>query len=342
MKISGKFILKVAGTLTVISLVVAALLGLVDNVTADKIAAIDAENTRIAMSAVAPEGSEFGDKLDITDDMTAAAASQGGKLVELYPMTTAGADNGYVMKISASGSQGSIVMMVGVDADKAITGISVVSHAETSGIGTKVMGNDPTASGVGVLDQFIGKSAADGTLTVGTNVDAITGATVSTRGVTTGVNTALALRLGLRDQVPLAVDGTDEAGRPYGVGRVGQLEGGPMTVDHFARRAKETLGLSGIRVLDAGVPVQRVAVGGGACGSMLPQVRAMGCDTFLTADLKHDLYLEAREAGMNLLDAGHYSTEAVVCPVIAQWVREAFPDLWVEVAENQGEVFEYF
>ena len=54
MKISGKFILKVAGTLTVISLVVAALLGLVDNVTADKIAAIDAENTRIAMSAVVP------------------------------------------------------------------------------------------------------------------------------------------------------------------------------------------------------------------------------------------------------------------------------------------------
>ena len=165
-----------------------------------------------------------------------------------------------------------------------------------------------------------------------TNLDAAEG----------GVNTALALRLGLRDQVPLAVDGTDEAGRPYGVGRVGQLEGGPMTVAHFARRAKETLGLSGIRVLDAGVPVQRVAVGGGACGSMLPQVRAMGCDTFLTADLKHDLYLEAREAGMNLLDAGHYSTEAVVCPVIAQWVREAFPDLWVEVAENQGEVFEYF
>ena len=147
MKISGKFILKVAGTLTVISLVVAALLGLVDNVTADKIAAIDAENTRIAMSAVAPEGSEFGDKLDITDDMTAAAASQGGKLVELYPMTTAGADNGYVMKISASGSQGSIVMMVGVDADKAITGISVVSHAETSGIGTKVVGNEPNAAG---------------------------------------------------------------------------------------------------------------------------------------------------------------------------------------------------
>ena len=192
MKISGKFILKVAGTLTVISLVVAALLGLVDNVTADKIAAIDAENTCIAMSAVAPEGSEFGDKLDITDDMTAAAASQGGKLMELYPMTTGGADNGYVMKISASGSQGSIVMMVGVDADKAITGISVVSHSETSGIGTKVVGNEPNAAGVPVLDQFQGMTGA-GSLVVGKNIIAVSGATVSTKGINMGANAALAV-----------------------------------------------------------------------------------------------------------------------------------------------------
>ena len=54
MKISPKFILKVAGTLTVISLVVAAMLGLVNSITADKIAEIDAENTRISMSAVTP------------------------------------------------------------------------------------------------------------------------------------------------------------------------------------------------------------------------------------------------------------------------------------------------
>ena len=77
MKISGKFILKVAGTLTVISLVVAALLGLVNNVTADKIAEIDAANTRVAMSAVVPEGSDFTDKLEISDDVAAAAAAQG-------------------------------------------------------------------------------------------------------------------------------------------------------------------------------------------------------------------------------------------------------------------------
>ena len=191
MKISGKFILKVAGTLTVISLVVAALLGLVDNVTAYKIAAIDAENTRIAMSAVVPEGSEFTDALEIPQAAIDAAKAQGGTVSELYGVTNGGAEAGYVMKISASGSQGTIVMMVGVDANKAVTGVSVVSHSETSGIGTKVVGNEPNAAGVPVLDQFIGMSGA-GSLVVGKNITAVSGATVSTKGINTGVNAALA------------------------------------------------------------------------------------------------------------------------------------------------------
>ena len=171
---------------------VAALLGFVNSITAGKIAEIDAENTRIAMSAVAPEGSEFGDKIEVTDDMVAAAATQSGKILELYPVTNGGAEAGYVMKISASGSQGTIVMMVGVDANKAITGISVVSHAETSGIGTKVVGNETNTAGVPVLDQFVGLSGA-GSLVVGSNITAISGATVSTKGITMGANAALAV-----------------------------------------------------------------------------------------------------------------------------------------------------
>ena len=192
MKISGKFILKVAGTLTVISLVVALLLGLVNGVTKDKIAAIEAEKTRVAMSAVVPEGSEFTDALEIPQAAIDAAKAQGGTVSELYGVTNGGAEAGYVMKISASGSQGSIVMMVGVDADKAITGISVVSHAETSGIGTKVVGNEPNAAGEPVLDQFIGESGA-GSLVVGKNIIAVSGATVSTKGINMGANAALAV-----------------------------------------------------------------------------------------------------------------------------------------------------
>ena len=143
MKIEGKFILKVAGTLTAISLVVAALLG--------------------ATNA----------------------------LTEAYRVVVNGEDAGYAFKIVAGGSQGDIEMIVGVDSDLAITGISVVDAAETSGIGTKVIANEATTAGTGALDQFVGKSGA-GSLVVKTNIDAVSGATVTTKGITKGANAALA------------------------------------------------------------------------------------------------------------------------------------------------------
>ena len=186
MKIEPKFILKVAGTLTAISLVVAALLGVVNSITADKITAINEANTKLALSAVAPEGAEFS-PVEISDAVAAAASAQGGTLSEMYTMST----GGYAMKVVASGSQGNIEMIVGVDDMDAITGISIVSNAETAGIGSKVMTNMPLDSGVGVLDQFEGLSGA-GQLVVGKNITPISGATVSSKGVTAGANAALA------------------------------------------------------------------------------------------------------------------------------------------------------
>ena len=134
---------------------------------------------------------DFSDAMDLTDDMTAAATAQGGTLAAVYQAQSGGQPIGYAINVESSGSQGTISMMVGIDMDGAVTGVSIVTNSETSGIGSKVMGNEPLTNGTGVLDQFIGKSAADGTLAVGTNVDAITGATVSSKGVTTGVNTCL-------------------------------------------------------------------------------------------------------------------------------------------------------
>ncbi len=186
MKISGKFILKVAGTLTVISLVVAALLGVVNMVTEDKIAEIELEKTRQSLAAVAPEGATF-EPVEIPEAAAAAASANGGTVTEMYTMST----GGYACKVAASGSQGTIVMIVGVDDAKAITGVAIVSNAETGGIGSKVMENKPNDAGVGVLDQFIGMSGA-GSLVVPKTVTPISGATVSTKGVTAGANAALA------------------------------------------------------------------------------------------------------------------------------------------------------
>ena len=190
-----KYIIKLTVTLLLCCLVVAAALGGVNAITKDKIAAINWENTVTAMKAVVadPDSTEFSDALENTEAMTAAAASAGGTLDSVYEVLVGGENAGYAIKVVASGSQGSIEMMVGVDGEGTVTGVSIVDNAETAGIGSKVMNNEPLSSGTGVLDQFIGKSAADGALAVGTNVDAISGATVSTKGVTTGVNAALAV-----------------------------------------------------------------------------------------------------------------------------------------------------
>ena len=186
-----KYIIKLTVTLFLTCMVVAGILGWVNSITKDKIAAITWEKTVAAMQQVIT-ADDFSDAMELTDDMTAAAAAQGGTLDAVYEAQSGGQVVGYAINVEASGSQGIISMMVGIDTDGAVTGVSIVTNAETSGIGSKVMGNEPLANGTGVLDQFIGKSAADGTLAVGTNVDAITGATVSSKGVTTGVNTALA------------------------------------------------------------------------------------------------------------------------------------------------------
>ena len=192
MKIEEKFILKVAGTLTAISLVVALLLGLTNVLTADKIAAINRQKTEEALAkVVSSTDCEFPPVEDIPQAVIDAANEQGGKLTEMYEILVGGENAGYAFKVTASGSQGNIEMIVGVDADLAVTGVSIVKASETAGIGSKVIDNEATSAGTGALDQFVGKSGA-GTLVVKQNIDAVTGATVSTKGVTKGVNAALA------------------------------------------------------------------------------------------------------------------------------------------------------
>lgn len=192
MKIDSKFIVKVAGTLTVISLVVAALLGFTNQLTADKIDEINRQKTEAAlMGVVTSEDCEFPEIAEIPQAAIDAASAQSGKLTEAYKVVIGGEEAGYAFKVVASGSQGNIEMIVGVDADLAVTGVSVVSAAETSGIGTKVIANEATTAGTGALDQFVGRTGA-GTLVVKQNIDAVSGATVTTKGITKGVNAALA------------------------------------------------------------------------------------------------------------------------------------------------------
>lgn len=182
-----KYLIKLTVTLFITCVIVAGALGFVNKVTKPNIDAANARKTAEAIQKVMPEMDGDPVVLEITDEMAAAASGMGATVTEAYETQAGGTKLGYALKVDASGSQGIITMMVGVDTEGAVTGVSIVKNSETSGIGSKVMTNVN-----GVLDQFAGKSPADMPLTVGKNVDAIGGATVSTKGVTTGVNAALA------------------------------------------------------------------------------------------------------------------------------------------------------
>ena len=188
-----KYIFKLGFTLFATCVVVAGLLGLVNGITEEKIAAINWENTQKAMKAVVedPSNTDFTEAMELTAAMKEATAAAGGTLDSVYGVQVGGKNAGYAVKVVASGSQGNIEMMVGVNADGVVTGVSIVKAQETSGIGSKVIDNEPVADGTPVLDQFKGLTAADAPA-VGKNVDAISGATVTSKGVTTGVNAALA------------------------------------------------------------------------------------------------------------------------------------------------------
>lgn len=162
-----------------------------------------------------------------------------------------------------------------------------------------------------------------------TNLDAVEG----------GVNDALALRLGLTDIGQLRQAGVDGQGRPYGIGRVGLVPEQPLY--DFAMAVKRLLGANGIRLVDGGKPVRMVAVGGGACAEFMADALAQGCDTFITSDVKYHQFLEARALGLNLLDAGHFPTENVVCPVLQDWLSRRFPQVAVSVSQRHAEVFSY-
>ena len=69
--------------------------------------------------------------------------------------------------------------------------------------------------------------------------------------------------------------------------------------------------------------MHKVAVGGGACGEFIKTALALGCDTFVTADLKYNQFADARDLGLNLIDAGHYPTENLVCETMARYLERS-------------------
>ncbi len=152
-----------------------------------------------------------------------------------------------------------------------------------------------------------------------------------------GVNDALAAALGVHTISPIEPSEDENVGG----GRYGYIDG-KCDLHDFLEIVCRSLSANGLRYFDALRKVHKVAVGGGSCGSYLGRVAALGCDTFVTADVKHDTFLAAEELGINIIDAGHFATEDVVCPCLAEIIRSAFPTLDIKVAASDRDCVEFF
>lgn len=156
--------------LTIITLVSAVLLAITDDVTRGPIAAASLGEADAARQAVLTSAESFAPVEEVPQGLDA-----------FYEGLAGGARVGHVATVTVQGFAGPVEVTLGVDANNAITGLNVggSAFAETAGLGDKVKQPEFT-------DQFVGKALP---VTLNGDVDAITGATVTSRAVVDAVNT---------------------------------------------------------------------------------------------------------------------------------------------------------
>lgn len=161
-----KQLIRCGGILFAITLIMGALLGFVNHITAPKIAQL-AEQTRLQSVQTVLGGEIVGE--EITHNPRGETT-----VTEISEFKS---ENGSVYAVTAApkGYGGEISMMVGIDGDGAVTGVSIMDMSETAGLGAK-------AKDEAFLSQFVGKNP---------EIKAITGATITSTAVKKGVNDAL-------------------------------------------------------------------------------------------------------------------------------------------------------
>lgn len=151
-----------------------------------------------------------------------------------------------------------------------------------------------------------------------------------------GVNDALMDVLGA--EVSGILEPTDENS---GCGRIGTISAA-MTMPDFLSHCKSALNSKGLRYFDAGRPVKKIAVMGGSGGDCLELAVEKGCDTYITSDIKYNVFLDAKDYGINLIDADHFCTENVIVPVLYDKLSKMFPDVNFIISKRHGQTASFF
>lgn len=164
------YVLRLTVTLLLITACVAAALAGVNAITKDRIAEAKQQKTLNAMAQVLP-GVEGLAPMELTGET--------GIVTSVYA-----SGDSYAVQVEPAGFNGAVTLMVGITGGE-VQGISVISHTETPGLGA--VAADAGPKGEAFRSQFVGGEI----FVVDENVDAISGATITSKAVTTGVNAAV-------------------------------------------------------------------------------------------------------------------------------------------------------
>ena len=179
-----KQIFKLGIVLFLVCALVAAVLGGVNELTAERIEALNAKKTQEAYSTVlpSPEGYQV-----LQDEAYSLDAN--GQKIKILTLSESNSGQGYVVETQFAGAQGEITMVVGVDKELRCTGISIIKHAETSGLGA----NAASSAEVGRVfrAQFIGKNGGLALRKNGGEIDALSGATITSRCIVNATAAAI-------------------------------------------------------------------------------------------------------------------------------------------------------
>ena len=140
-----------------------------------------------------------------------------------------------------------------------------------------------------------------------------------------GVNTALAAAIGAEEPEMLPM------------GCICHLPK-ETPLEEFLSLARDSLGAWDLRYSPAGKKVSKIALCAGAGGDILYEAALLGCDTVLTGEIKHHQWIDGAELGLNLIEGGHFATENVVTPVLAEMLRQEYSDIDICLSCRQGNV----
>lgn len=139
-----------------------------------------------------------------------------------------------------------------------------------------------------------------------------------------GVNDLLADSLELKDVEPFGEGG---------LGRIGTLVE-ETSLEDFSYLLKDALNAQTVLVADGFNPVRRVAVVGGDGKDFLTAAIEAGADTFVSGRIGYNNMEEAAERGINLIEGGHYATEARITEFFTRIISQAIPDVVLETADS--------